>query len=228
MNLVKKSLYLCIGVLLALIGLQGAQSLWQVSRLADGDRRHRRQQPAVGPGAHAVGRVPRRRRSRSSRPTAFVDAASADDLRKAFADKRRAAPSSAAAVRRRPELGDGADCEAGKVEAWLCAARRRARRRRRRDRAAVLPPCSTRRTPTLDIGKSARCRGRQHRKPRPRSGRRPRWRAAPCCWTIGELVARRGAGPGAGLARAAQPAPPAGRRRRARWRAWPTRWPTAT
>src|SRR4051812_4435468 len=34
MNLVKKSLYLCIGVLLALLGLQGAQSLYQVSRLS--------------------------------------------------------------------------------------------------------------------------------------------------------------------------------------------------
>jgi methyl-accepting chemotaxis protein len=35
MNLVRNSLYLCVGVLLALIGLQGAQSLWQISRMAD-------------------------------------------------------------------------------------------------------------------------------------------------------------------------------------------------
>ena len=35
MNLVKQSLYLCIGVLLALIGLQGIQSLWQSHKLAE-------------------------------------------------------------------------------------------------------------------------------------------------------------------------------------------------
>lgn len=34
MNLVKRSLYLCIATLLVLIGLQGVQSLWQSSRLA--------------------------------------------------------------------------------------------------------------------------------------------------------------------------------------------------
>ncbi|TKC86929.1 methyl-accepting chemotaxis protein [Trinickia terrae] len=34
MNLVKQSLYLCIGVLLGLIGLQGIQSLWQTHSLA--------------------------------------------------------------------------------------------------------------------------------------------------------------------------------------------------
>lgn len=34
MNIVKQSLYLCIGVLMLLIALQGTQSLWQVSRLS--------------------------------------------------------------------------------------------------------------------------------------------------------------------------------------------------
>lgn len=35
MNLVKRSLYLCIGTLLALLALQGVQSVYQISRLAD-------------------------------------------------------------------------------------------------------------------------------------------------------------------------------------------------
>jgi methyl-accepting chemotaxis protein len=35
MNLVKRSLYLCIGILLGLIGVQGVQSMWQSSRLAN-------------------------------------------------------------------------------------------------------------------------------------------------------------------------------------------------
>ena len=34
MNLVKKSLYLCIGSLLLMLALQGTQSLWQISRIA--------------------------------------------------------------------------------------------------------------------------------------------------------------------------------------------------
>jgi len=35
MNIVKRSLLLCLGLLLVLLALQGAQSLWQVKRLAD-------------------------------------------------------------------------------------------------------------------------------------------------------------------------------------------------
>ncbi|MET0193070.1 MAG: methyl-accepting chemotaxis protein [Hyphomicrobiaceae bacterium] len=83
MNLVKKSLYLCIGVLLGLLGLQGAQSLYQTTRLSaaaqdvavtsqlSGDARQLWSRFLVTEDALKAA-------------TSFVDADSADRSRKAF------------------------------------------------------------------------------------------------------------------------------------------------
>jgi methyl-accepting chemotaxis protein len=84
MNLVKQTLILCIGSLLALLALQGVQSLWQVSRLA----------AATGDIVASAGHSNSARELWSTflateltfqGATAFIDAAGADEMRRAFA-----------------------------------------------------------------------------------------------------------------------------------------------
>ncbi len=83
MNLVRNSLYLCVGVLLALIGLQGAQSLWQISRMADMNT-----EIAASASAATQSRLLwdefRNADESFKRSTAFTDALSGDELRKEF------------------------------------------------------------------------------------------------------------------------------------------------
>ena len=83
MNLVRNSLYLCVGVLLALIGLQGAQSLWQISRMADMNG-----EIAASASAATQSRLLwdefRNADESFKRSTAFTDARSGDELRKDF------------------------------------------------------------------------------------------------------------------------------------------------
>jgi len=125
MNLVKKSLYLCIGVLLALLGVQAAQTLYQVSRLAD-----------ASDGIVASGRLSNDARQLWAaflsaeqawkQATAFVDAESADALRKSFNDRTAALRAAVAALNggAGAELRQDAEGVAKKVEAWLALAAR--------------------------------------------------------------------------------------------------------
>ncbi len=83
MNMVRNSLYLCVGVLLALIGLQGAQSLWQISRMADMNG-----EIAASATAATQSRLLwdefRNADESFKRSTAFTDARPGDELRKEF------------------------------------------------------------------------------------------------------------------------------------------------
>jgi len=83
MNLVRNSLYLCVGVLLALIALQGTQSLWQISRLAQMNG-----EIAASASSATKSRLLwdefRSADEAFKRAIAFTDAVSGDDLRKEF------------------------------------------------------------------------------------------------------------------------------------------------
>jgi methyl-accepting chemotaxis protein len=125
MNLVKKNLYLCIGVLLALLALQGMQSLVQVSRLS-----------AAAGDVVVAGRLSGESRAlwarfldaeeAFKRATAFVDAAGAADLRKDFGERSAALRQAVAALQAMApaELRPGVEAVSAKVNAWrLLAAR---------------------------------------------------------------------------------------------------------
>lgn len=123
MNLVKKSLYLCIGVLLALLGVQGAQSLYQVSRLS-----------AAADDVAATSKLSGDVRQLWSKfldtekalqaAIAFVDAASADDLRKAFGEQAAQLKSSVATLQAEStgDMKQDAQIVSAKVDAWLALA----------------------------------------------------------------------------------------------------------
>jgi methyl-accepting chemotaxis protein len=123
MNLVKQSLYICIGVLLALIGLQGGQSLWQVSRLASatddivaGNQ--------LSAGARNLWSRFLDAEQAFKHATAFNDAAIADDLRKSFADKSAVLKQDVKALREGADenLKNLTDAVSGKVDFWLSLA----------------------------------------------------------------------------------------------------------
>jgi len=125
MNLVKKNLYRCIGVLLALLGLQGAQSLYQLSRLS-----------AATSDVVVAGRLSSESRALWTRfldaeqafkqAISFVDAGSAEDLRRAFGERSAALRQAVAGL----QAGAPADLQQGvatvsaKVDAWLLLAAR--------------------------------------------------------------------------------------------------------
>ena len=123
MNRVRKSLYLCIGALLVLIGIQGAQSLWQVSRLS-----------AAADDIVASGALTDASRQvwtlfldveqTLKQTTAFVDAASADDLRRSFASQAAALHAQAQSMQKRGagELKAPVDAVAERVDRWLALA----------------------------------------------------------------------------------------------------------
>lgn len=128
MNLVKKNPYLCIGVLLALLGLQGVQgvqSLVQLSRLS-----------AATGDVVAAGRLAGESRALWARfvdaeqafkqATSFVDAGSADDLRKAFGERSAALRQAVAALQSNApaDLRQGVASVSAKVDAWLLLAAR--------------------------------------------------------------------------------------------------------
>ncbi|KNZ33226.1 MAG: hypothetical protein AD742_07335 [Methylibium sp. NZG] len=83
MSLIRNSLYLCVGVLIALIGLQGAQSIWQISRMAEMNG-----EIAASASAATQSRLLwdefRNADESFKRSTAFTDARSGDELRKEF------------------------------------------------------------------------------------------------------------------------------------------------
>jgi methyl-accepting chemotaxis protein len=120
MNLVKRSLYLCIGVLLALIGLQGAQSFWQVSRLSGAA-------DAVVASSRLSGQAQSlwtqflAAEQEFKQATAFVDAASADALRKSFADKAGALRTEMSKLKSdaQGELAGNAAAVSERAETWL-------------------------------------------------------------------------------------------------------------
>ncbi|HEY9063409.1 MAG TPA: methyl-accepting chemotaxis protein [Burkholderiaceae bacterium] len=126
MNLVKQSLYLCIAVLLVLIGLQGAQSLWQVSQLN-----------GATDAIVASGRLSGEARNMWSRfldaerafklATSFIDAAAADELRKGFADHAAALRQDVAAMQTGAAdsaLKDKVAAVSTHIEQWLTLAGR--------------------------------------------------------------------------------------------------------
>jgi methyl-accepting chemotaxis protein len=120
MNLVKQTLILCIGSLLALLALQGVQSVWQVSRLA----------AATGEIVASTGHSNDARalwarflatELKFQGATAFIDNASADEMRRGFV-------SNSAELRKELEALNasvGADLKAeaaavtARIEDWL-------------------------------------------------------------------------------------------------------------
>ena len=123
MNLVKKSLYLCIGVLLALLGLQGAMSLYQVTRLSAATTDVAASSKISGEVRQLWSKFLDTEKALQT-AIAFVDAASADDLRKAFAEQAAQLKSGVAALQTGSagELKQDAQRVSGKVEAWLALA----------------------------------------------------------------------------------------------------------
>ena len=119
MNHVKKSLYLCIGVLLALIALQAALSLWQVARLSGAA-----QALVISSGLQDQARSLwiefLDAEQAFKQATAFTDAASAEEQRRAFESKASALQARANALQQAAgEEQTDVRNVAGGVDAWL-------------------------------------------------------------------------------------------------------------
>lgn len=99
MNLVKKSLLLCIGVLLVLLALLGAQSLYQVSRLSTAADDVATTRKRSGDARQLWARFLDTEKALQAN-IAFVDSASANDLRKAFAEQAAQLKSGLATLQR--------------------------------------------------------------------------------------------------------------------------------
>ena len=119
MNLVKKSLYLCIGVLLGLVALQAALSLWQVSRLS-----------GAAQALLVSSRLQDQARSlwiefldaeqAFKQATAFTDASSADEQRRTFESKVAALRARTQTLEQDAGAGHATVREvAGGVDAWV-------------------------------------------------------------------------------------------------------------
>jgi methyl-accepting chemotaxis protein len=123
MNLVKRSLYLCIGVLLALLGVQGAQSLFQVQRLSSAT-------DEVVSGSRLSGDARQLwtyfvdTEQALAQLTNFVDAGSAEEHRKAYVAKVAVLRQGVASLQTHAqgELQGGAAEVSAKVDAWLALA----------------------------------------------------------------------------------------------------------
>jgi methyl-accepting chemotaxis protein len=121
MNLVKRSLYLCIGLLLALLALQGVQSLYQVSRLS-----------AATDDVVASARVSGDARQLWTRflaveqvykaATALVDASGADGLRREFNDKAAALRQDLGTLRAASTAQEHTAQVSARIESWLAMA----------------------------------------------------------------------------------------------------------
>ena len=123
MNLVKKSLYLCIGVLLALLGLQGAQSLYQVSRLSAATDEVAATSQLSGQARQLWSRFLDTEKA-LKQATAFVDAEGAEGLRRAFAAQSALLRQDMAALQARAsgDLARDAAQVSGHIDAWLALA----------------------------------------------------------------------------------------------------------
>jgi methyl-accepting chemotaxis protein len=117
MNLVKRSLYFCIGVLLLLIGLQGMQSLWQTSRLSTAIE-NVAASGVMADRAHTLWSRMLAAEQAFRQATSFVDAAGADDLRKSFNAQAQALRAAVAALPAGGAQEDAAGV-AAEVETWL-------------------------------------------------------------------------------------------------------------
>lgn len=119
----EKKIYLCIGVLLALLGLQGAQSLYQVSRLSAAADDVAATSQLSGDARQLWARFLDTDKSLKA-ATAFTDAASAEDFRKAFAVQAAQLRSGVAALQATSagELTQDAQKVSNKVDAWLALA----------------------------------------------------------------------------------------------------------
>ena len=120
MNLVKQSLFLCIGVLLALVGWQGMQSLWQVSRLS-GATDEIVASSKLAADAGDLWTLFLDAEGQFKQAIAFMDVAGADDLHGAFDQKGAGLR---AGVMRLNSVTDGqlkldAAAVSGRVEKWL-------------------------------------------------------------------------------------------------------------
>ena len=125
MNLVKKSLYLCIGTLLALLAVQGAKSWHQVTQLS-----------AAADEVAATGRLTDDARQvwagfleaeqALRAATAFIDVASASELRERFGDKASILRSAVAQLEADAlgGLQQGVQDVRTKIDAWLALAAR--------------------------------------------------------------------------------------------------------
>jgi methyl-accepting chemotaxis protein len=125
MNLVKQSLVICIGVLLALIGLQGAQSLWQITRLADATE-HIVAGDKLAAEAQLVWARFLDAEEVFRQITAFVDVTENDRLHDAFGRQAEALRKQMAALQAGSggALQDQAAAVSGKLGAWLDLATR--------------------------------------------------------------------------------------------------------
>jgi len=121
MNLVKKSLFVCIGVLLALIGLQGIQSIWQVSRLSSASDSIIAS-TELSNNARNLWTAFTETEQALKRATSFVDAASAGALRNAFNQKADILRKKVDAIRSDSTNTANSTAVSEKVEAWLSLA----------------------------------------------------------------------------------------------------------
>jgi methyl-accepting chemotaxis protein len=123
MNLVKRSLYLCIGVLLALLGLQGAHSLYNVFRLSAAADAVAASSRLSGDAQQLWAKFLDAEQTLAN-VTAFVDAASAEDLRKEFGLRAKALRSEVGVMQEHAggELSQEAQKVSDRVEKWLALA----------------------------------------------------------------------------------------------------------
>ena len=123
MNIVKQSLYLCIGVLLALIGLLGAQSLWQFSRLSQASESMVASSRVAGEVRGLWTRFVEAE-DRFEVATAFVDAAVAEEHRKVFLGQTAALAAAAKSIQQGAgaELQAQADAVAAELQTWSALA----------------------------------------------------------------------------------------------------------
>ncbi len=128
MNQVRRSLVLCIGVLLGLIGLQGAQSAWQASRMAASA------DAIVGSaglsaGARELVATLQEASGALRELTAFTDLDAVERSRAAFGERSAALRGTVAALRddaARAGVASQAEAVAAKVDAWLAIAAKHA------------------------------------------------------------------------------------------------------
>ncbi len=128
MNLVRRSLYLCIGVMLALLALQGVQSLWQVHRLSSAAE-HAVTASQLAAGARELHARLDEAAAALARLTAFADIESVARAREDLAARTGAVAAAGRALTALPaEGGDpqGAARVAARAGEWLALASRHA------------------------------------------------------------------------------------------------------
>ncbi len=123
MNRVKKSLYLCIGVLLILVGVQGMQSLYQFSRLSTAAGDVAASSKLSGDSRNLWAQFQQTDEA-LKQLTAFMDTDSAEASRKAFDQRAAVLRQQISMIRSEAsgELGQEVESIGAKIEAWLALA----------------------------------------------------------------------------------------------------------